>query len=178
MTTRRETLKLIAGPAGFALVYPRLVTAGAAYEPRYFTTVEMRLLGVLSEVIIPTDEHSPGAISAGVPEYIDTIVGAGSEQLKQAWSRGLAAIDAIARASHGELFAACTPEQQIGVLQVLAANEDHPTTAGEEFFVTLKRATIDGYYTSAVGIHQDLEYQGNTMVHDFQGCAHPKHRGS
>jgi len=78
MTTRRETLKLIAGPAGLALVYPRLVTAGAAYEPRYFTTVEMRLLGVLSEVIIPTDEHSPGAISAGVPEYIDTIVGAGS----------------------------------------------------------------------------------------------------
>jgi len=41
--------------------------------------------------------------------------------------------------------------------------------------VELKRATIDGYYTSVIGIHQDLEYQGNQMVHDFKGCHHEEH---
>ena len=178
MTTRRTTLKVLAGSAGLTLVHPRLMMAGAAYEPKYFTPVEMRFLGALSETIIPADEHSPGAIAAGVPEYIDTIVSAGSEQLKQIWSRGLTAIDAAARASHGDAFDACTPGQQVAVLRALAGIEDHPSTAGEEFFVTLKRATIDGYYTSAAGIHLDLEYQGNTMVHDFPGCMHAEHRES
>jgi hypothetical protein len=178
MTTRRTTLKVLAGSAGLALVHPRLLTSGATYEPKYFTPVEMRFLGALSETVIPADEHSPGAIAAGVPEYIDRIVSAGSEQLKQIWSQGLTAVDASARASHGDIFAACTPEQQVAVLRALAANEDHPKTASEEFFVTLKRATIDGYYTSAIGIHRDLEYQGNTMVHDFPGCTHAEHRGS
>jgi hypothetical protein len=46
----------------------------------------------------------------------------------------------------------------------------------EEFFVSAKKATVEGYYTSAVGIHNDLEYQGNTVVANFEGCTH-QHAG-
>ena len=42
----------------------------------------------------------------------------------------------------------------------------------ERFFHALKRATIDGYYTSRIGIHQDLQYQGNEAMRDFPGCQH------
>jgi len=36
--------------------------------------------------------------------------------------------------------------------------------------MAVKRATIEGYYTSAIGIHQGLQYQGNTALSEFPGC--------
>jgi hypothetical protein len=40
----------------------------------------------------------------------------------------------------------------------------------EAFFADLKQATIHGYYTSEIGIHQDLRYKGNQLLADFVGC--------
>ena len=40
----------------------------------------------------------------------------------------------------------------------------------EAFFVTAKQATIHGYYTSEIGIHQELQYKGNKMLPEFVGC--------
>ena len=33
-----------------------------------------------------------------------------------------------------------------------------------------KQATIRGYYTSKIGIHDDLHYKGNQFLRDFVGC--------
>ena len=55
----------------------------------------------------------------------------------------------------------------------MARNEGDPTTELERFFAVLKRSTLDGYYTSKVGIHEDLNYQGNSALADFPGCTHP-----
>jgi glucoside 3-dehydrogenase (cytochrome c) hitch-hiker subunit len=40
----------------------------------------------------------------------------------------------------------------------------------EAFFADTKQATIQGYYTSEIGIHQDLRYKGNTLLAEFVGC--------
>src|SRR5262245_14044982 len=40
----------------------------------------------------------------------------------------------------------------------------------EEFFANTKQATIHGYYTSEIGIHQELHYKGNKVLLEFQGC--------
>ena len=40
----------------------------------------------------------------------------------------------------------------------------------EAFFADTKQATIHGYYTSEIGIHQDLRYKGNTLLAEFVGC--------
>jgi hypothetical protein len=40
----------------------------------------------------------------------------------------------------------------------------------EAFFADTKQATIHGYYTSEIGIQQDLRYQGNTFLPAFVGC--------
>jgi hypothetical protein len=172
---RRTTLKALAGSASFILIRPSFLHAAGASAPKFFSAQEMNLLSALTEAILPADEHSPGALAAGVPAYIDTIVSESGEDLKQSWSQGLEAIEALSKAACGAPFAGCTPVQQIEILEKIAANEDRPVTRAEQFFLELKRATIDGYYTSAIGIHQDLEYQGNQMVHDFKGCQHEEH---
>ncbi len=44
-------------------------------------------------------------------------------------------------------------------------------TPVEQFFAITKRATIQGYYTSEIGIHQELRYKGNKVLLEFVGCA-------
>ena len=41
--------------------------------------------------------------------------------------------------------------------------------------MTTKDATIRGYYTSEIGIHRELTYQGNKFLREFVGCTHPEH---
>jgi hypothetical protein len=45
----------------------------------------------------------------------------------------------------------------------MAAKEASPETAAEKFFGRLKEWTARGYYTSKIGIHQEMEYKGNTL---------------
>ena len=33
-----------------------------------------------------------------------------------------------------------------------------------------KQATIHGYYTSKIGIHDELRYKGNQFLREFVGC--------
>ena len=40
----------------------------------------------------------------------------------------------------------------------------------ERFFTATKRATVHGYYTSEIGIHQELRYKGNQILAEFVGC--------
>jgi hypothetical protein len=51
----------------------------------------------------------------------------------------------------------------------MAENETHPKTPEQVFFGELKEATAHAYYTSKIGIHQEMEYKGNTMLPEFVG---------
>jgi hypothetical protein len=33
----------------------------------------------------------------------------------------------------------------------------------------LKQGTLHGYYTSSIGIHQEMDYKGNTLLQEFVG---------
>jgi hypothetical protein len=41
------------------------------------------------------------------------------------------------------------------------------------FFLDLKHLTVRGYYTSKIGIHDELEYKGNRMLAQYVGCDDP-----
>jgi hypothetical protein len=58
------------------------------------------------------------------------------------------------------------------MVRKMSLGEGNPSTLEERFFVAVKRATVDGYYNSEIGIHQDLQYQGNTFLPEFKGCTH------
>jgi len=146
------------------------------YHPKFFTQEQMRTLDVLSEAIIPADEHSPGASAAKVSQYMDVIVSSGSSKEKTLWQDGIASLDRMAKRSGYEAFRHCSPPQRDLLLAQLSEQEGHLETTLARFFVAAKEATIDGYYTSAIGIHEDLQYRGNSYLLDFDGCTHDEHK--
>ena len=162
--SRRE---MIAATAA-ALVTPLLPGAAAVSPPgaqtpgKFLTAAEYALLDELSELIIPADDHSPGARAAGVAAYIDARLAESLEPDWQArWRSGLQAVEALSQELNGKPFLAATPEQRVAVLTRMAAAEQDPKTPAERFFGELKGRTAYGYYTSKIGIHLDQEYKGN-----------------
>ena len=138
-----------------------------AYKFSFFTTEEQALVERLMELIIPADEHSPGAKAARVPAFADLMISTGADRAKVAWRAGLAAFGS---ASKSQLLEA--------VLAQAAAEEDAPKSELGLFFVELKRMTVDGYYTSSIGIHDEMGYVGNQHLTAAPQCDHPEHKGA
>jgi Gluconate 2-dehydrogenase subunit 3 len=168
---RRTVLKVVALSAlgmkgnAFGSMESMPLAEGAAwtaadYRPTFFTPEEIALLDQATEMIIPADHHSGGAHDAKVSLFADRMVSTGSEADKSAWRAGLQMLKQESERS-----------SVADALKRAAAGEAHPQSDFERFFITLKQMTVNGYYTSEIGIHQDLEYQGNTYLAEFPGCA-------
>lgn len=147
-----------------------------APAPKFFTAEQLALIATISELIIPTDDHSPGAIAAEVPAFTDLMVSESPAEVKKLWTDGLAAMDSQSRTRHNRPFSEAAPAQQVAILTEVSRNEAKPQTTEERFFKAIKNMTIDGYYTSKIGIHQELQYKGNTYLKEFKGCTHPEHQ--
>ena len=140
---RRDLIKVSAGA---------VLTAKAAAPHRFFTEQEYQAVEELAEMIIPADEKSGGAKAARVAEYIDARLAEAFEQSERdRWRAGL------------KRFVVAAPAERAAMLEKSSAHEFDPQQPEEHFFVELKRATIKGYYTSKIGIHDDLDYKGNVI---------------
>lgn len=144
--------------------------APAAYAPTFFTAREHRLLDVLTEMIIPATPRSPGASAARVADYVDLVVTHSTAETQGAWRRELVALDEEARLTGGMPFVDLPAAARTRVLDALSAREAHPETDAVRAFVRIKQATVDGYYSSAVGLRQELGYLGPQMLAEFEGC--------
>ena len=176
--TRREMLKL----AATAAISIPLVGLGNAADaangsaaaqwkaPLFFTREEFAMVDEISELIIPTDDHSPGARAAGCAAYIDArLAESWTDEPKTQWRDGLKLIDAISQEMHGKPFMQATPEQRIAVLTRISKNEMDPKTPEERFFREIKSRIAHAYYSSKIGIHQEMEYKGNVPIKEFVG---------
>ncbi len=176
---RRLALKLIAAgfaaPAGHSPLVSLAPLQSAAYRPQFFTAAQFAAVDRLTDLIIPADEQSGGASAAKVGVYIDVLLAEAPPAVRSQWKQGLQAIDAECRQRFDSPFHELTSERQNAVMAAMAQNEGEPATALQRFFAPLKRMTIDGYYTSKIGIHDDLRYIGNAALAEFPGCAHPEH---
>jgi len=138
--------------------------------PLFFSKDEFALLDALTELIIPTDGHSPGARSAGVALYIDRAVAESFlPEEKSSWTKGLALVDRLSQDRYGIPFLNIARVRQESLLQLMAESEFHADTDAERFFGQLKETTAFAYYSSSVGIHEDIQYKGNTILEQFQG---------
>lgn len=174
--TRRDVLKLAAGAAAAVPLAPAagwlpgVEQATAVPAPRFFTREQFALVDVLTEIIIPADEHSGGARAAQVAAEIDRRLSEAFEpELKQLWLDGVTLVDTRAKSQHGRPFLQLSPQEQEGIVAAMAEAADAPRNDAGRFFVELKRRTVDAYYTSKVGIHDDLEYKGNTVQAEYSG---------
>jgi Gluconate 2-dehydrogenase subunit 3 len=173
---RRALLKIVAFTAlspklnalpGAAMSHMQAAPAAPAtpYTLQFFTEEESRLLDQLMEMIIPADEHSPGAHEANTNLFADLMVATSDDAIKKQWKDGLHLISEQAKSS-----------SLADTLHLAAANEENPTTDLERFFVLLKQMTVNGYYTSSIGIHKDMEYVGNAYLGAFPECTHLEHQ--
>jgi Gluconate 2-dehydrogenase subunit 3 len=172
--TRRDLLKAAATAAAATPLVSgdRLVAAVASptSAPKFFTRAQYALVDELTEILIPTDEHSGGARAAGVVGYIDNRLAEAVEPgPKQRFLAGLARVDQIARDTKGGPFMSLTPADREAIVTALAAEEKSPESVEGKFFVELKRHTVRGYYTSTIGIHDEMEYKGNVMQEEYSG---------
>ena len=148
----------------------------AGYRPRYFSLTEYQMVDRLCDVVIPSDSQSPGAHEAGVAFYIDTVLHYGNRAGHEPWHGGLAAVDAAARSNFGKAFLECSRGEQEQIVALMARNEPAAETELDRFFLTLKRAAVDAYVLSDVGMRQYLGYQGDAVLTEFPGCTHPEHQ--
>jgi hypothetical protein len=191
--SRRAALKVIAVGVGTASALPILEEStlgqqrhadmvmekpenAAVQVHRFFNAQQIATVAAISELIIPADEDSPGAAAAGVPAFIDLMVSESSADVKKLWSEGLIKIDKLSHERFSTAFINANPDQQVTLLKAISRNEYNPRSVEERFFVAIKGLTVDGYYTSQVGIHQELHYKGNAYLKDFVGCTHPDHK--
>lgn len=147
----------------------------AVSAPVFHTKSEFALLDQLTELIIPTDAHSPGAREAKVAAYIDQLLTEAPAQEQANWRRDLAAVDAEAREQHRKPFLECSAAEQDLVMKKMAEGEMSPKTDLHRFFIRLKSRTQSGYYTSSIGLLKDLQYKGIVPIAAFPPCNHPDH---
>ena len=153
--SRRDALVTIAaaGLSGAPLAAQR------ADAPRALAAEDYELLGALLDLVIPPSE-TPGARQAGAPAIIDETL-AGRPDERAAFEAGLRRLRAAG-------FAEMTPAEQNAALR------EYEQSSGETkaFFESLKALTVDAYYSTEIGLVEELGYKGNTYLAEFPGCAH------
>ena len=165
---RRDLLKIAAAAACAGKL------ADAQGLTRFFSPDEFAMVDELTEIIVPADDHSPGARAAGVAGYIDTRLAESLDQDKQElWRRGLKLVDRLCLEMNGQPFLQANMTQRVAIVERMAQNEADPQRPEEQFFKEVKRATVRAYYTSKTGIHQEIEYKGNVYLTEFAGTELP-----
>ncbi|MCL4212516.1 MAG: gluconate 2-dehydrogenase subunit 3 family protein [Gemmatimonadales bacterium] len=189
--SRREALQgLAAIPAGLALSPEMLERARAhvsdalgdqgttpaarqaqpaAYVPKQFTPDEWRLVRLLVDYVIPRDATSGSATDAGVPEFMDFILGEYASN--RTWMKdGLGWMNAECRRRFGKGFVSCTDGQRRELLDAIAfpRKAAPEVKAGVEFFNRFRNMTASGFYSSRIGV-ADLGYIGNRPVAKWEG---------
>jgi hypothetical protein len=152
--------------------------AAQEWAPRILDPRQNETVVTLTELIIP-ETGTPGAKGALVNRFIDAVLHDAKPADREAFLRGLSWIDSRCRALHGTDFVRATPAQQTAILT--AVSQDGPSSpalrTGTAFFRALKSMTIDGYYTSEIGLRQELGDDGQLFLAQFAGCDHAEHQG-
>lgn len=146
------------------------------YQPAWFTTEEFAFITAAVARLIPRDERGPGALEAGVPEFIDrqmnTPYATGSNwymqgpfnpdlpkelgyQLplvpQQIYRLGLADADNYSKKQHGKVFAQLSGEQQDALLQAMeSGSAEFSQLPAKVFFSFLLQNTREGFFSDPI----------------------------
>jgi len=148
----------------------------SAWSPSVLTPRQNEAVVALTELIIPATD-TPGAKAALVNRFVDHVLSTADEKERSEFIRGLTWLDDRCRARVGKDIAGAAAADLTTVLTPLAvegtaAVEDAP---GLAFFRAIKSMTITGYYTTEIGLRQELGDDGRMVLGAFEGCTHPEH---
>ncbi|HZY79930.1 MAG TPA: gluconate 2-dehydrogenase subunit 3 family protein [Cyclobacteriaceae bacterium] len=188
---RREVLQRAALTLGYAVSAPfaAAVLNGCkakpelAFTPKFFSKEQAELVSAIAEAILPRTT-TPGAIDAGVPGFIDDMVGTVySPEQQKSFIDGLDAF-----ASEAGDFVGASPEDQLAFVkkknsEALSGGSGGQSEgwwaagsgASKPFFLQFKELTILGFFTSEPGATQVLQYK--MVFGPFKGCVPLKEVG-
>ena len=195
LTRRRALSQLVAGAVGVAATpvwvqslcaqaraeadtqAVRAAAGASTWAPSVLTPRQDEAVIALTELIIPATE-TPGAKAALVNRFVDHVLSVADAKERSEFIRGLTWLDDRCRARVGKDIAAATAAELTSVLTPLAAEGAAPAddAPGVAFFHAIKSMTITGYYTSEIGLRQELGDDGRMMLGAFEGCTHPEHQ--
>jgi hypothetical protein len=141
--------------------------------PLTLTAPQRRLAGVLADLIIPADEHSPGASAVGVVDFIDEWVSApypASQRDRPVVLQGFVWLDVEATRRFGKGFADLGSTQQSAICDDIcdASRAAPERRTAAQFFAVYRDLTAGGFYSTPVG-RKDLGYIGNVPLTSFEG---------
>jgi hypothetical protein len=151
---------------------------GAGWKPLFFDAHQNETLITLTDLIIPATD-TPGAKAALVNRYVDLLYNEETMENQQQLIQALAWFDGRSLALHNKPFVSLSESQQTALLKPLAdPSKARPEDeAGVKAFTYIKELTIFGYYTSKIGLDEELKYQGDQYNTSFPGaCTHPAHK--
>ena len=122
-----------------------------------FDAHQRETVTILSDLIIPATD-TPGAKEADVVAYIDLILNDGDDKPRESFLSGLGWLDGYALRTHDNPFVRLTADQQIALLESLDNSTRSDLGPGVRFFEQIKQLTIEGYYTSKIGIDELNKY--------------------
>jgi gluconate 2-dehydrogenase gamma chain len=165
-------------PAMHTHIAAAAMTQAPPFTPKALSKEQLETVATLCELIIPTTE-TPGARAALVDRFIDNVLANSRPADKERFVTGLTWMDTRSAALNGgKAFTAATPEQQTALLTRLAAESGHAAddAPGVPFFNAVKGMTIAGYYSTQIGLEQELGDSGQLFNPTFVGCTHPEHQ--
>lgn len=160
----------VARAAAFARRALASSAAGQQYAPRFFTPHEWQTVRVLVDLIIPRDARSGSATEAGVPEFMDFTLD-DRPNMRAPIRDGLAWLDRTCESRFGRTFLDAEPAQRTAILDDIAWPDRAPAgmDEGVRFFNQFRDLTASGFWSSRMGV-EDLEYTGNSVVPQWNGC--------
>ncbi len=177
---RREALRRTAMIMGAAVSASTVVAflegcknvPDLSYKPIFFNEDQARLISAIAEMILPKTD-TPGAIEAGVPNFIDMLINECYKPEEQkSFIEGIAKLDEGAREKYGDNFIECNEVNQKEY--ILNIHEDavralkKDGTIARPFILKLKELTMLGYFVSEPGATQVLQY--NQVPGLYHGC--------
>lgn len=180
MMRRREILRRVAWMLGGAVSAPAALAilqgcsakdatvSATAFTPKFLTAPShMDIITEIAEIMIPKTDTS-GAKDAGVPAFIDLVLAdVYSKEARERFATGLAEF-AAAVASNGKPFLEQEPAQRVAIVQqslVTALDGDRDP---KPFILMARELTLLGFFTSRVGITENMEYVAVPTV--YHGC--------
>jgi hypothetical protein len=152
--------------------------AAPKWVPRALNAKQNEAVIALTELLIP-ETDTPGAKGARVNRVIDTVLQKAPPTDRDAFLRGLAWVDERSQTLFKKDFGGASAADQTALLTTLSndKNDAAEDRVGVQFFRAIKSMTIDGYYTSEIGLRQELGDSGELFLARFAGCDHPEHQG-
>jgi hypothetical protein len=125
-------------------ITPLVPDAIAEANTQYFSDQRMAALRRLCELLMPPSSGFPGATQAGVPEFLDFLIGVSPEDRQANYNSGLDRLESESQKKFGIAFATTQAPQADQLIRpwLRAWMHDHPPTDPYEHFINIAHSDI------------------------------------